>query len=162
MTITLSGGENKQWGTESLIKGQNMLYSWFLQNTFYIVKQLRFHHHSLSIHHSIVTRYGTVDGVLDLLEPDTITVTVYHNVHPYNTSVELDTRLAKVPQPVFHYNTLLASLATNSSLLLRRLLHSIFQQLPGYQPQLRQQLRAPRYMTSGRTVEKTVLLALVV
>jgi hypothetical protein len=29
----------------------------------------------------------------------------------YNTSVELNTRLATVPQPVFHYNTLLASLA---------------------------------------------------
>jgi hypothetical protein len=34
----------------------------------------------------------------------------------YNTSVELNTRLATAPQPVFHYNTLLASLATNSSL----------------------------------------------
>jgi hypothetical protein len=34
----------------------------------------------------------------------------------YNTSVELDTRLATAPQPVFHYNTLLASLAINSSL----------------------------------------------
>jgi hypothetical protein len=29
----------------------------------------------------------------------------------YNTSVELDTRLAMVPQPVFHYNILVASLA---------------------------------------------------
>jgi hypothetical protein len=29
----------------------------------------------------------------------------------YNTSVVLDTRLAKVPQPVFLYNFLLASLA---------------------------------------------------
>jgi hypothetical protein len=29
----------------------------------------------------------------------------------YNTSVELDTRLATVPQPVFHYHILLASLA---------------------------------------------------
>jgi hypothetical protein len=47
----------------------------------------------------------------------------------YNTSVELDARLATAPQPAFHYNTLLASLAINSSLLLRRLLHSIFQQL---------------------------------
>jgi hypothetical protein len=53
-----------------------------------------------------------------------------------NNSVELNTMLATAPQPVFHYNTLLASLAINSSLLLRRLLHSIFQQLPGYQPQL--------------------------
>jgi hypothetical protein len=35
----------------------------------------------------------------------------------YNSSVELDTRLATVPQPVFHYNILLASLAINSSLL---------------------------------------------
>jgi hypothetical protein len=34
----------------------------------------------------------------------------------YNTSVELDTRLATVPQPEFHYNTLLASLAIDSSL----------------------------------------------
>jgi hypothetical protein len=34
----------------------------------------------------------------------------------YNTSVELDARLATVPQPVFHYNILLASLAINSSL----------------------------------------------
>jgi hypothetical protein len=40
----------------------------------------------------------------------------------YNSSVELNTRLATVPQPVFHYNTLLASLAINSSLL-RRLLN---------------------------------------
>jgi hypothetical protein len=54
----------------------------------------------------------------------------------YNTSVELYTRLATAPQPAFHYNTLLASVAINSSLLLRRLLHSIFQQLPGYQPHL--------------------------
>jgi hypothetical protein len=37
----------------------------------------------------------------------------------YNTSVELDIRLATVPQPVFHCNTLLASLAINSSPLLR-------------------------------------------
>jgi hypothetical protein len=29
----------------------------------------------------------------------------------YNTSVELDTRLATVPQPLFHYDILLASLA---------------------------------------------------
>jgi hypothetical protein len=29
----------------------------------------------------------------------------------YNTPVELDTRLATVPHPVFHYNILLASLA---------------------------------------------------
>jgi hypothetical protein len=34
----------------------------------------------------------------------------------YNTSVELNIRLATAPQPVFHYNTLLASLAINSSL----------------------------------------------
>jgi hypothetical protein len=34
----------------------------------------------------------------------------------YNTSVELNTRLATAPQPVFHYNILLASLANNSSL----------------------------------------------
>jgi hypothetical protein len=34
----------------------------------------------------------------------------------YNSSVELDTRLATAPQPAFHYNTLLASLAINSSL----------------------------------------------
>jgi hypothetical protein len=46
----------------------------------------------------------------------------------YNTSVELNTRLATAPRPVFHCNTLLASLAINSSLLellnLRKLLHS--------------------------------------
>jgi hypothetical protein len=35
----------------------------------------------------------------------------------YNTSVELDTRLATVPQPVFDYNILLASLAIDSSQL---------------------------------------------
>jgi hypothetical protein len=35
----------------------------------------------------------------------------------YNTSVDLDTRLATVPQPVFHYNSLLASLAIDSSQL---------------------------------------------
>jgi hypothetical protein len=29
----------------------------------------------------------------------------------YNTTVELNTRLATAPQPVFHYNILLASLA---------------------------------------------------
>jgi hypothetical protein len=34
----------------------------------------------------------------------------------YNTSVELNTRLATAPQSVFHYNTLLASLAISSSL----------------------------------------------
>jgi hypothetical protein len=34
----------------------------------------------------------------------------------YNTSVELNTRLATAPQPVFHYSNLLASLAINSSL----------------------------------------------
>jgi hypothetical protein len=39
----------------------------------------------------------------------------------YNTPVELNTRLATVPQPVFHYNILLASLAINSSILLQRL-----------------------------------------
>jgi hypothetical protein len=35
----------------------------------------------------------------------------------YNSSVDLDTRLATVPQPVFQYNTLLASLAIDSSQL---------------------------------------------
>jgi hypothetical protein len=34
----------------------------------------------------------------------------------YNISVELNTRLATAPQPAFHYNILLASLAINSSL----------------------------------------------
>jgi hypothetical protein len=34
----------------------------------------------------------------------------------YNSSVELNTRLATAPQPAFHYNTLPASLAINSSL----------------------------------------------
>jgi hypothetical protein len=33
----------------------------------------------------------------------------------YNSLVELNTRLATVPQPVFHYNILLASLAIDSS-----------------------------------------------
>jgi hypothetical protein len=59
----------------------------------------------------------------------------------YNTSVELNTRLATVPQPAFYYNILLASVAITSSLLLRRLLHSIFQQLPGYHPHLGYQLQ---------------------
>jgi hypothetical protein len=36
----------------------------------------------------------------------------------YNTPVELNTRLASAPQPVFQYNTLLASLAINSPLRL--------------------------------------------
>jgi hypothetical protein len=73
----------------------------------------------------------------------------------YNTSVELNTRLATAPQPAFHYNTLLASLAINSSLLLRRILHSIFQQLPryqpplGYQPQLGYQLQLCNSPNSG-------------
>jgi hypothetical protein len=77
----------------------------------------------------------------------------------YNTSVELETRLATVPQPVFHYNILLASLAIDSSQLTSS---------PKTQTQtnselwIPQQLRTPRYMTSGRTVEETVLLALVV
>jgi hypothetical protein len=48
------------------------------------------------------------------LDPDTITVTEYQYTL-YNTSVELDTRLATVPEPVFHYNILLASLAIDSS-----------------------------------------------
>jgi hypothetical protein len=34
---------------------------------------------------------------------------------PYNSSTELNTRLATIPQPVFHYNNLLASLAIDSS-----------------------------------------------
>jgi hypothetical protein len=54
----------------------------------------------------------------------------------YNSSVELNTRLPTAAQPAFNYNTLLASLAIDPSLLLQTLLHSIFQQLPGYQPQL--------------------------
>jgi hypothetical protein len=49
----------------------------------------------------------------------------------YNTSVELDTRLATAPQPVFHYNILLASLAINSSPLLRLTELSIPTQLRG-------------------------------
>jgi hypothetical protein len=52
----------------------------------------------------------------------------------YNTSVELDTRLATVPQPVFHYNILLASLAIDN--FFSEDSKSIFQQLSGYQPQL--------------------------
>jgi hypothetical protein len=81
----------------------------------------------------------------------------------YNTSVDLETRLATVPQPVFHYNILLASLAIDSS----QLTSSPKTQTPTNSElwipqQLGSQLRAPRYMTSGRTIEKTVLLALVV
>jgi hypothetical protein len=53
----------------------------------------------------------------------------------YNTSVELDTRLATVPQPVFHYNILLAALAIDH--FFSEDSNSIFQQLPGYQLQLR-------------------------
>jgi hypothetical protein len=94
----------------------------------------------------------------------------------YNTSVELDTRLATVPQPVFHYNILLASLAidssqltscpktqtpTNSELWIPQQLPQLDSHSPTRQ-QLGSQLRAPRYMTSGRTVEETVLLALAV
>jgi hypothetical protein len=52
----------------------------------------------------------------------------------YNTSVELDTRLAAVPQPVFHYNILLGSLAIVH--FFSEDSNSIFQQLPRYQPQL--------------------------
>jgi hypothetical protein len=59
----------------------------------------------------------------------TITVTAY-----YDTSAELDARLATVPQPVFHYNILLASLAIDH--FFSEDSNSIFQQLPGYQPQL--------------------------
>jgi hypothetical protein len=73
----------------------------------------------------------------------------------YNTSVELDTRLATVPQPAFHYNILLASLAIDH--FFSEDSNSIFQQLPRIPT-----TTTPRYMTSGRTVEKTVLLALVV
>jgi hypothetical protein len=78
----------------------------------------------------------------------------------YNTSVELDTRLATVPQPVFHYNILLASLAIDHFFS-----EDYSTQSSSNSPDTNhntQQLRAPRYMTSGRTVEKTVLLALVV
>jgi hypothetical protein len=87
----------------------------------------------------------------------------------YNSSVELDTRLATVPQLVFHYNILLTSLAIDH--FFSEDSNSIFQQLPGYQPrpQLGYQLlllrltelnpfnslTAPKYMTSGRTEEKT-------
>jgi hypothetical protein len=80
----------------------------------------------------------------------------------YNTSVELDTRLATVPQPVFHYNILLASLAMDSSQLTSSPKTQTLTNSELWIPQLGSQLRAPRYMTSGRTVEKTVLLALVV
>jgi hypothetical protein len=58
----------------------------------------------------------------------------------YNSSVELNTRLATVPQPVFHYNILLASLANDH--FFSEDSNSILQQLPGYQPQL-QQLTEP-------------------
>jgi hypothetical protein len=51
----------------------------------------------------------------------------------YNTSVELNTRLATVPQPVFHYHILLASLAIDH--FFSEDSNSIFQQLPGYRPQ---------------------------
>jgi hypothetical protein len=54
----------------------------------------------------------------------------------YNTLLELDTRLATVPQPVFHYNILLASLAIDHFSSEDSNSNSIFQQLPGYQPQL--------------------------
>jgi hypothetical protein len=81
----------------------------------------------------------------------------------YNPSVEVDTRLATAPQPVFHYNTLLASLAIDSSQLTSPKTQTpTNSELWIPQQQLGAQLRAPRYMTSGRTVEKTVLLALVV
>jgi hypothetical protein len=40
----------------------------------------------------------------------------------YSTPVELNTRLATAPQPVFQYNTLLASLAINSPLRLSPIL----------------------------------------
>jgi hypothetical protein len=54
----------------------------------------------------------------------------------YNSSVELNTRLATAPQPAFHYNTLLASLAIDHFFTEDSNSNSIFQQLPGYQPQL--------------------------
>jgi hypothetical protein len=57
----------------------------------------------------------------------------------YNTSVQLDTRLATVHQPVFNYNTLLASLAIDH--FFSEDSNSIFQQLPGYQPQPGYQLQ---------------------
>jgi hypothetical protein len=87
--------------------------------------------------HALSDRRRVLDCQLDLLDYSVqlqlqhITMYTLHN-----SSLELNARLATAPQPVFHYNTLLASLAIISSLLLRRIIHSIFQQLPGYQPQL--------------------------
>jgi hypothetical protein len=76
---------------------------------------------------SVLSRVSvTVDGVLDC-ELDLLDYRVQLQLQRitmytlYNTSVELNTRLATASQPVFHYNTPLASLAINSSLLLRRL-----------------------------------------
>jgi hypothetical protein len=93
----------------------------------------------------------------------------------YITSVELDARLATVPQPVFHYNILLASLAIDSSQLPSspktqtpqssnnspETNHN-FSDSPNSEDRTHGYHSTPRYMTSGRTVEETVLLALVV
>jgi hypothetical protein len=77
----------------------------------------------------------------------------------HNTSVELDTRLATVPQPVFHYNILLAFLAIDNFFSEDSNSNS---SNSSTRQQLGSQLRALKYMTSGWTEEKTVLLALVV
>jgi hypothetical protein len=143
---------------------------------------------TIYLFNNIVTRLSvTVDGVLDCqldlldyrLQLQLQRITMYTL---YNTSVELYTRLATAPQPAFHYNTLLASVAINSSILLRSLKLQRTNELTNWTLQLQLELSeltnslgtlselnwtldtdsTPRYITSGRTEEKTMLSALIV
>jgi hypothetical protein len=74
----------------------------------------------------------------------------------YNTSVELDAGLATAPQPVFHYNTPLASLAIDHFFsedytklqTLQLDSNSLDTTTDSNSP-------SPKYMTSGWTEEKT-------
>jgi hypothetical protein len=93
-----------------------------------------------------VTVDGVLDCPLDLLDYSVQLqlqrITMYTL---YNTSVELDTRLATVPQPAFHYNILLASLAIDHFFSEDSNYNSVFQQLPGYQPELDSLTRSEVY-----------------
>jgi hypothetical protein len=130
--------------------------------SYFPIGPLQFYTHT--VYNNTVTRLVTVDGVLDwqldLLQS-------YSQVQ-YNWISPVSLRLT-IHDWIYHNNS--AAIVTAATLVTGEL-QVPFLPFPGYQltqPPTQKlfnnshsQLRTPRYMTSGRTVEETVLLALVV
>jgi hypothetical protein len=99
---------------------------------------------------------------LDLLDPDTITVTEYHNVHPLQ-------QFSRTQHKAGNGSSACVPRQQSSGIPCHQFLTSSPKTTPLNLPTTPRiptttatHYPAQRYMTSGRTVEETVLLALVV